>query len=63
MEDLNWTCHVCGERRPDQLISVYSEKHFIGEIPLIYNVRYCNDRKSCSAHAPKIVAHWAQRAE
>ncbi len=49
----HWTCHVCGEDRPDAKISVFS-KDISGdfEVPLPpgtmkQNVRYCNDKKEC----------------
>lgn len=52
MDELTWTCHICGEERPDDKISVTTH-------PLIYNgqrigsqnVRYCNDRTSCAEGA------------
>lgn len=46
--DLTWTCHVCGERRPDKQISVFVRRHdeFMQE-----NIRYCNDREKCRAGA------------
>lgn len=43
--ELTWTCHVCGEKRPDGKISV----HKIGIIGA--NVRYCNDREACEQGA------------
>jgi hypothetical protein len=51
MTELTWTCHICGEKRPDRKISVLEvdvSKDF--EMPpskAITNIRYCNDRKSC----------------
>ena len=45
-----WKCHVCGEERPDDKISVLS---LLKEIPetnggtVTFNVRYCNDKPSC----------------
>ena len=43
-----WTCHVCGDLRPDNKISVYSStKELAPGIPMTQNVRYCNDRQSC----------------
>ena len=47
-----WTCHVCGEERPDALISVYSRQVPLGRgIVASENVRYCNDRPACAAGA------------
>jgi len=46
---LEWICHVCGAKRPDDKISVYSTKKAFGTtgIEMTQNVRYCNDRPSC----------------
>lgn len=54
--DLTWTCHVCGEERPDDKISVFkSTVEMKGvRIPITQNVRYCNDRQSCIEGAPNI---------
>lgn len=41
---LTWTCHICGDERPDKLISVLSYPIFEGAKR---NVRYCNDRVAC----------------
>lgn len=41
-----WTCHICGDERPDVRISVYSFP--IDGLPnATRNVRYCNDRPEC----------------
>lgn len=63
MAEITWSCMVCGRERPDESISVYSETHFMGRVPLTYNVRYCNDREHCSENAPKVVEDWAGKAE
>jgi hypothetical protein len=42
-----WSCHVCGEIRPDERISVYSKEVEINNIKIKQNVRYCNDRPAC----------------
>ena len=45
---LTWTCHICGEERPDERISVYSSmKALSSGIEMKQNVRYCNDRAEC----------------
>lgn len=44
-----WTCHVCGEYRPDALISVYQRRGRMNGVPITENVRYCNDRPACRA--------------
>lgn len=54
-EELTWTCHICGERRPDERISVESHKRVIpGTNQKVQeNVRYCNDKAECASAAPK----------
>lgn len=49
MKDLIWRCHVCGDERPDDRISVYSSQKEIGTTGtmMTQNVRYCNYRPSC----------------
>jgi hypothetical protein len=47
MDDLTWTCHICGKVRPDARISVYSSPKYIGAVEMIQNVRYCNDNPEC----------------
>jgi hypothetical protein len=55
LRGLTWKCHICGEERPDDKISVYSTTQ---EIPgthggtMTFNVRYCNDKPSCAEAAP-----------
>ena len=47
-EPLTWKCHICGEERPDDKISVLSKDLIIkGEICGQQNIRYCNDRQRC----------------
>jgi len=64
-EPLTWTCHVCGQRRPDAQIAVYSIDARIGIIDALpegvevrYNVRYCRDRLDCMAGAPEVAEQW-----
>lgn len=47
LEDLTWTCHVCGDRRPDDRISVASRTLDVGGVEVQVNLRYCNDRPAC----------------
>lgn len=55
MDDMTWTCHVCGEKRPDAMISVYSTKVDYGYgVIADVNVRYCNDKQSCRDGAPNV---------
>ena len=47
-----WICHICGDVRPDEFISVrirdMSEKgHEFRPGVISMNVRYCNDRERC----------------
>jgi len=46
IENLTWKCHICGEERPDNKISVvtYPLKNLEGAER---NLRYCNDKKEC----------------
>lgn len=47
-----WTCHVCGDERPDAQISVLRvDVPYFGAL-LTVNVRYCNDRLACLRGAP-----------
>lgn len=52
---LSWTCHICGEERPDAKISVYksdiSEDYNLPDGIMFQNVRYCNDNIDCSEKA------------
>ena len=46
MNDLTWTCHICGEERPDDKIDVLS--YLIEGLPgAERNVGYCNDKEEC----------------
>ena len=43
-----WKCHICGEERPDDKISVLSKPLIInGQVCGQQNIRYCNDRLAC----------------
>lgn len=51
---LTWTCMVCGEERPDAMISV--ARHPVPGLEEWFpatrtNVRYCNDRRACTVKA------------
>ena len=52
--NLTWRCHVCGEERPDDKISVFKKKIKIGNAEGQQNVRYCNDRPGCTKGAEKV---------
>lgn len=44
----SWTCHVCGDERPDRFISVRTSPLDLGfGVTASQNVRYCNDRAAC----------------
>ena len=50
---LTWSCHVCGDERPDEKISVASAHFPVGDgrSEGQVNRRYCNDRAACEAAA------------
>lgn len=48
---MTWTCHVCGDERPDEKISVYTKAGRIGAVEFSQNIRYCNDRIECESGA------------
>lgn len=48
MDELEWTCMVCGDLRPDARISVHSGQRDFGHgVVAQVNVRYCNDKQEC----------------
>lgn len=55
-EPVTWTCHACGERRPDLFISVAHRKVDLtkGALRQVVqiNARYCNDRPECLRKVP-----------
>lgn len=51
---LTWTCHVCGENRPDAEISVFKSTRMVKTVEVHQNVRYCNDRASCTIGAKDV---------
>lgn len=48
---LTWTCHICGEERPDEYISVKSKSLNIPGVDAEQNIRYCNDNPECAEGA------------
>lgn len=52
---LTWTCHVCGDERPDLSIAVFkrdvSTDHGLPIGSMFTNVRHCSDRPKCRAGA------------
>lgn len=44
----SWTCHICGDERPDDKISVRQHQETMENgVEVTQNVRYCNDRRYC----------------
>ena len=54
MNNLTWSCHVCGAERPDEKISVYSTVVTNSGIEIKQNVRYCNDNPACIEGAKNV---------
>jgi hypothetical protein len=52
---LTWKCHICGEERPDHLISVHkrdsSEEYGLPPGTMGQNIRFCNDNPMCREEA------------
>jgi len=47
-DNLTWKCHICGEERPDDKISVHTSPLICrGQSIGDQNVRYCNDKPDC----------------
>jgi hypothetical protein len=46
-----WTCHVCGDERPDKRIGVYKTKVTAMGVEITQQVRHCNDRDECIERA------------
>ena len=47
-----WKCHICGEERPDDKISVFKKPlMFNGQELGEQNIRYCNDKPDCLTKA------------
>jgi len=43
-----WKCHICGEERLNNKISVLTKPLIINGLACgEQNIRYCNDRQSC----------------
>jgi hypothetical protein len=52
---LTWSCHVCGEERPDAAIGVFKREHLIeGRVEVTENVRHCIDRADCVFGAQQV---------
>jgi hypothetical protein len=51
LSKMTWRCHVCGDERPDEKISVYKREHH-SPVRMTENIRYCNDRQPCIDGAP-----------
>lgn len=47
-DDDGWICHICGDDRPDEFISVRTHRSELPRgVKIDQNVRYCNDRQAC----------------
>jgi len=52
LENITWSCHICGKTHPDAKISVYTTPLVInGQVMGNQNVRYCNDNPECQKKA------------
>ena len=58
MDAGTWKCHVCGDERPDDKISVYTTTDMVNRVQIDTNVRYCNDRPACAGGAPAVAERW-----
>lgn len=48
MTEWTWKCHICGDVRPDDKISVLTKPVMHkGKELMKENIRYCNDREPC----------------
>jgi hypothetical protein len=62
LSKLTWTCHVCGDERPDAQISVAKFHARPRRVAIGFNVRHCNDRAQCAAGAEAVAQRWADNA-
>jgi len=53
LDELCWTCMVCGQWRPDAVIAV-AHRDYAPLMQMMVNVRYCTDRLRCIAYATKL---------
>lgn len=51
LDNLTWKCHICGEERTDDKISVMVKPIMLGGIQVDQNIRYCNDNSACFENA------------
>lgn len=55
MDELTWSCHICGRVRADQEIGVFtrdiSERYQMREGTMKMNTRYCLDSVECKQGA------------
>lgn len=52
--ELTWTCHVCGQVRPNAFIGVYKSVVEIRGMEMTQNVRYCKDKPECVKGAESV---------
>ena len=59
-----WKCHICGEERPNEKISVVTKPLVInGQVCGEQNIRYCNDKPACTEGAKEFSFFKADREE
>ena len=58
-QELTWTCHVCGDERPDELIGVARFDWRRGDVRMRTSVRHCLDRPGCEAGTLTVAVGWA----
>jgi hypothetical protein len=53
-QGLTWTCHICGQERPDAMIGVEKHKTLMPgtNLRVEESVRYCRDKAECMNAAP-----------
>lgn len=54
--ELTWTCHACGETRPDDKVAVFTRVHPVADsgATMSENIRFCSDRPACESRARNI---------
>lgn len=66
LQDLTWSCHVCGRTRPDERIHVFTRDVEAPGLPagtFRVNVRFCADQLECRHEAPAVADRWVRSIE
>ena len=51
---ITWTCHICKNERPDNLIGVHRKPLIFNDMEMgEQNIRYCLDNPTCADGATK----------